>query len=311
MAHLDLARLDLNLLVTLEMLLEERSVTRAAMRLGRTQSAVSHSLKRLRELFDDRLLVQTRTGLDLTPRAAVLQGALQRTLDQVAFTFRGSDDFDPASVQHTFSIGTTDYAQSVLLPGLMARLSTEAPGFTLELRAYRDDIEQALIDGTLDLAIGAVFLQGAGLHESRLFQDRFVVISRADHAALKDGLTLESYVALPHVLIAPRGRPGGFVDDQLAARGLSRRISLRVPTYLAAPQVIAASDLLLTLPERLVPSLQSSAALKAWPLPLPMPSFSMRQVWHERNQDDPCHRYLRQQLSLVGKALPILETSGA
>jgi len=305
MAESHLGAIDLNLLVILDALLEERSVTRAADRVGMTQPAMSHALGRLRKLFDDPLLLRTPRGMVPTARAEALIEPVRRALGELERAVFHRPAFDPLVERRSFSIGAADYAETVLLPPLLEQIGKKAPGIDLMVRVFRaEDMEEDLESGQLDLAITVLQdNEQPAVVQKRLFQERFVCVVRKDHPNVGEALTLEEYVSLSHALISPRGRKGGYVERELAKLGLSRRVALTVPHFLVAPMVVAQSDLVLTLPERLAKIFASMLPLRVVDPPLPVPGFNVSQVWHERQQHDPAHVWLRGLIMEVSRGL--------
>jgi DNA-binding transcriptional LysR family regulator len=298
----DLHGIDLNLLVVLDALLAERHVTRAAARVGLTQSAASHALGRLRDLLDDPLLVRgPRGALVRTPRAEALAPALARALDQVREALRGEPGFDPTTARRTVRIAASDYAELLLLPALLDRVARLAPGVDLWAVPLRDDPVPDLAAGDVDVSIGVWRSRAfpSGFYERRLFDDRFRVVVRGAHPAAQQRLTLARYLALPHLLIAPRGTAGSYVDDALAALGHTRRVAAAVPHFLVAPHVVAATDLVVTLASRIAAVLAEPFGLLSLPPPLELPTFTTSLLWHERAHHDAGQRWLRDQLLAV------------
>ena len=294
--HDDLAGVDLNLVLALDALLAERHVTRAASRLGITQSAASHALARLRDLFDDPLLVRGPKGTMLpTPRASALAPAVHRVLVELSAVLRGDAAFDPATAQHMFRIGTSDYVALVLMPKLVERLGRLAPGVNLRLHNLIDHGDEELAAGALDVVISLPrgSSRPAGSYEKVLFDESFTCIVRKDHPLADARLTLPRYCAAAHLLVAPRGAPGGVVDDALAAIGRSRRIALAVPHFLVVPCLIAGSDLVATLASRVATAFADMLQLVQMPPPLALPKFQVALAWHERTHDDAPQRWLR------------------
>lgn len=300
-----LVALDLNLLLLLDALLHEPHLTRAAAVVGLSQSAASHALARLRAHLVDPLFVRDRARLVPTPRAESLRAPLRHALDALAAALSPPAPFDPATSRRRFTIAAADYAQLVVLPPLVARLSADAPGVDLAARDIGPvPLSDGLAAGDFDLAIGppttvrsrpSARPAAGSLHERRLFSERFVCLVRRDHPRVGKRLDLDTYVELPHAFVAPRGTPGGIVDDVLAERGLSRRVALMVQSFLVAPWAVASSDLVITLAERLARAFQDQvpSALRVLEPPLSLPRFAMHMLWHERQHDDPGHRWLR------------------
>jgi DNA-binding transcriptional LysR family regulator len=280
--------MDLNLLLVLDVLLEERSVTRAAVRLGRTQPAVSRSLARLRQVFADPLFVRVGAQLVPTPRAEAVVAPLKQLLADLEARVLVLERFEPARSQRTFVIAAADYTAAPLLTRLVQAVAQEAPGMQLRfVPAPRDTPE---LVGEVDFVIAPRTQTGA--YRSRpLFVDPFVCILRADHPV--EQLDLERYVALRHLLVAPRGAPGGVVDDALAALGLSRTVSVQIHSFSVAPSVVASTDLVCTLPMSVARRGAEHHALRLLPPPVTLTPTRVPLCWHERWQHDPGHSWLR------------------
>jgi DNA-binding transcriptional LysR family regulator len=295
--------LDLNLLAALDALLEERNVTRAAERLGVTQSAMSHSLARLRALTGDALLVRAGAAMVPTPRAAELAPPIRRALDEIARALAPPAAFDPRTASRKFVLASSDYLELVLLPRLVARLEREAPGIDLRSRRIGDDVVGDLASGAIDVAIMPMPErdQRPGVFARRLFDEKFVCVVRRGHPLAKKKMTLARYAATPHALIAPRGTELGTVDEALARLGMKRRVAVMVPHFLIAPHVVASSDLVLTLAARVADVLAKplKLAVLAPPRELELPGFTMSAMWHERAQNDPGQKWMRALLADV------------
>lgn len=296
MIETHLGGVDLNLLLVLDVLLEERSVTRAAARLDRTQPAVSRSLARLRELLDDPLFVRDRSGLTPTPRAQALAGPLRAALLELEGRVLQARPFDPGSADRTFTLAGADYGEWLLVGPLVTRLARVAPRIRVEAHrvpALRDTLDH-------DIGVGVVSSSGLGSVRTRpLVTDGFVCLVRRDHPRVGQHLDLRTYLDLDHILISPRGTGGGIVDDRLEAAGERRRIAVRLATFLVAPAVVAGTDLLCTLPRRLAHAAVRSLPVRMVEPPIELPPFTLSAVWHERWQHDPGHAWLREQLAAV------------
>jgi len=297
-----LQSIDLNLLPWLLALLEEAHITRAALRVGKTQSALSHALRKLRLVFDDELLVRSGNDMLLTPMAQSLLPELQRMLCDMELLIRPQGPIVDANRRRTFQIATTEMTEFVIMRTLQPRLAAIAPGVQLHTSQTEQrgglTIEQRLRAGEFDLAWMVVFDDAPGIIAQRLYAERLICACRPGHPSLgADGqLTLAHYVEARHALISPRGQPGGFVDDALQAAGLKREITWITSSFLAAPLVASVSDMVLTLPERLARALVASGvALHLCPVPLRLPTFQVSLVYHERFRRDGTHRWLREQ----------------
>lgn len=295
-----LRSIDVNLLVALDALLDERSVTRAAERMGVSQSAMSRTLARLRDLLGDPLLVRTPKGMDRTTVAEDLRRPLSEALGKLDALVTERTTFEPGSATRTFRVEMTDHAAVAVLPRLVPRLLEQAPGIDLELAPRDGDAEQRLQERQIELFVGARIQERPGLFRQILFEEHFVCVIRADHPARDRLHELPCYTALNHVLISPRGSDrGSLVDDALAEQGLHRRVVLRVPHFLVAPLVVASTDLVATVPARVAGALAAAIGLVAVRPPMEVARFTVAQVWHERNHHDHGHRWLRQTVAEV------------
>lgn len=289
----NLRRLDLNLLVTLDVLLSEHNVTRAAERLHYSQPSVSVHLARLREIFDDPLLLPGPRGMRPTARAESLRAPLREALAALELAVAPEHPFDPAVASHTWRIAATDYSESTVLLPALAGLRQAAPGTRV---AVVEMVPASLVRqaerGDIDLAFHTTDGAPDSLHRLPLFTERYVLVGRAGHPRLKRRPTLAQFCALEHVIVSPDG--GGFfgvTDEALAAAGLSRRVALSVPHFLYVAAVVAATDLVAMLPARLV---AGNPALQAADSPVEVPGYEMSMLWHERLHRDPAHQWLRQ-----------------
>lgn len=293
----------LALLPALRLLLEERSVTRAAERAGMSQPAMSRVLARLRRLFGDELLVRGPAGSAPTARALALAEALPAALDEVARVIQ-PPRFDPAAAEARFTIVTVDYVALVLLPAVVARLRREAPGIVLDIRTVGGlDYVEALAQGSADLLIGAKddVEERSGLFRQRLFdEDNVCLVPR--RVGLKS-LTLDAYLALPHAFITVTGRGGGAMDAALGRAGRARKVALRIQNFGAAPWIVAGSDLALILPRRLAQHVAKPAGLAVFELPVDLGTFTLSQVWHARRHKDPAHAWLRDAIAAAARPL--------
>lgn len=296
-AHL--ARTDLNLLVVLAALVAEQNVTRAGKRIGLTQSAMSHALARLRATIEDPVLVRVGGAMVATHRAKTLAAAVDASLASIERAlFAGH--FDPRTSTRTFTIGMSDYAELVLLPRLLARLREDAPGIDLWIVAV-EDVGGALARGAMDLVVAPLRDRDriAGIREEKLFDERFVCTMRRGHPLSRGRLTLARYTSASHVLVAPTGRRGSFVDEALAGLGKSRRVMLGVPHFLVVPHVLRGSDLIVTLAERVAVAYTETHDLVSVAPPVEVPGFAMSQIWHVREDADEGHAWLRSVLAEV------------
>ncbi len=293
-AH-SLANVDLNLLVVLDELLRVRSTTKAARRLGRSQSAVSHALARLRVTFGDRLFVRVGPALRPTTVAEALEPSLRQLLsDAEAILRRSGDTFEVSKLERTFVLGGTDYAEMVVLPRLLPRLRREAPGVSVVTRFFGDDVDRALQAREIDLAYGASLRAISGITVEKVAVVPMTLLLRRGHPALDGRLTPRAYAALEHILITPRGLPGSPVDAALERLGLTRRVILRMPHFASAAAIVAQSDLVVTLPGDFASGLVRRLGLVTRPVPFPVASPTFRLAYNTTYAGDPAHRWFRQ-----------------
>ena len=293
----DLRRIDLNLLVILDALLDERHVSRAAERLAMTQPAVSHALNRLRDLLGDPLLVRTGNQMQLTRRAFELAGPLRKILGDVRRLVLG-DDFDPASAELELRLGMSDYGAWVVLPALLPILRREAPGIHLDVRqASRLGMAEQVASGELDGALGVFPLLPEELRVQRLFEERFVCLCAVDTLAGRQRMDLDDYLAAPHLRVALQQSPAEEIDSHLEKLGRRRQVAATVPHFSVAPGLLAGTDLVLTIAERMLPDDLETHGLASFEAPLQLARFDFVQIWSETSEDDPARRWLRGRLT--------------
>jgi DNA-binding transcriptional LysR family regulator len=293
---MDTKRLDLNLLVTLEALLAEENVTRAAARLHLSQPAVSAQLSRLRDVFDDPLLIPAQRGMTPTAKALELVEPLREALDQVRAAVSTHRAFDPAKARLTVAIAASDYLQAALLQALVLDLRRKAPGVRVALRNLDGaQLAAQMVRGEVDLALMTPQTAPSGLRSRRLFDERFVLIARRNHPRVRRRLTVAQFAALEHVIVSPRG--GSFstpADTALAALGHKRTVVLSAASFLFVPEIVAASDFVALVPERLVRD--RADRLQVLDCPFEVKGFAVAMLWHERNHGHPGQRWVREQV---------------
>jgi len=305
--RVDLADVNLNLLVALDALLHERSVTGAAQRTHVTPSAMSHSLAELRELLGDQLLVRTGRGMALTPRAEALAVPVHRVLLDAQSIVRDGAAFEPDTAARTFVIAAPDFLGTLLAPDIVAAVAREAPGVTIELvPSARRGNAWLLETGELDLALGAIVDETPGIRRVDLCTEGFACAARAAHPTIRGALDLDAYCETPHVLITlgDDTRPT-WIDDELARLGRARRVALRVRHFMAAPLVVARTDLLLTGPSMLIRYFADHVPLQVLAPPIALPTYPEEMYWHERFDADPAHRWLRELVRRIAKPLGV------
>jgi len=296
---MDSKRFDLDLLVTLETLLVEQNVTRAAARLHLSQPAVSAQLNRLRHEFDDPLLIPAQRGMTPTAKAMELLDPLRQALDQVRATVATHKNFDPAKAKLTVAIACTDYLQAAVIKPLVLKLRMRAPGVRVALRNLdMPQLETQMARGDVDLALMTPQAAPLSLRSRHLFDERYVLIGRRKHPRLRNGITVEEFAQLEHVVVSLDG--GGFVtpvDNALTALGHRRNAVLSAASFLFVPEIVSHSDFVALVPERLVRD--RADKLKVMDCPFPVEGFAVGMVWHERSHGHSGQRWIREAIVSV------------
>ena len=288
-----MSRPDLNLLVTLDVLLAEGNVTRAAQRLRLSPSAMSRALARLRETTGDPLLVRAGRGLVPTPRALELREKVSQLVQDGEAVLRPAEKPNLAQLVRTFTLRTSDGFVENFGPELIGRVGREAPGVRLRFVQKLDKDSALLRDGTVDLETGVVGSAiGPEVRAQALFRDRFIGVVRSGHPLAQGEITPSRYAAGRHVLFSRQGIEKGPIDEALQALGLEREIVTVVGGFSTALALARASDLIASVPERHTGNLRTG--MHSFPLPVPTPEITVSLLWHPRLHADPAHRWLRE-----------------
>lgn len=295
MHQVNIKDIDLNLLRSLDALLETESVSKAADLVNLSQPAMSRALNRLQYALKDPLLVRSGRGMVLTPRGEALREPVKDALTRVSHLFK-PQVFDPSKAQDRFRIMAPDYLAQMILPTVLSQVFNVAPYIQIEMENLSATAISEMCEGKISLGFGVVN-DGPVLDNvcaQALFEDRQVCLMRKGHSLSKNGMSLEGYAAASHALLSITGKGGGRVDEVLQDHGLARKIALRITHFLTISKVIAPTDLIITVPELLAQQVMTKE-LKVMPLPkeLRTPSFTVSQIWHERFTEDPAHQWLR------------------
>ncbi|NNH80956.1 LysR family transcriptional regulator [Rhizobium laguerreae] len=283
---------DLNLLVTLDVLLAEGSVARAAQRLRLSPSAMSRALARLRETTGDPLLVRAGRGLVPTPRALELRERVGRIVEDAQAVLRPAEALDLGQLVRTFTLRTSEGFAESFGPDLIARLGRQAPGVRLRFVQKPDKDSAPLRDGTVDLETGVVGgTTGPEVRAQALFRDRFIGVVRLGHPLCEREMTPSLYAAGQHIYVSRRGLDKGPIDDALNALGLERQVATIVSGFSTALALARTSDLIASVPERHTGAVR--AGMHSFPVPVPTPEITVSLLWHPRMDADPAHRWLR------------------
>ncbi|WP_326543391.1 LysR family transcriptional regulator [Pseudorhodoferax sp.] len=297
-------RYDLNLLPVFIALMEERSVTRAAERLGITQPALSNALTRLRALLQDPLFIRERYGMQPTPKAEALAPAVAAALGSLDALVRGQQAFDPATAQQLVTIAPNSYVEYVLVPAIVARLGALAPGIRLRLTPYGADLaETGVVSGATAMVLGRINEPPDNLVVQHLMDDGLACVVRADHPQVGERITRKQYERLRHVNMLPPGRLRAGLFQKLDSAQLKREVAVSVTHFLAIPELVAVTDYCATLPRQICRRLAGDARLKVIPAPVDLGSFPVQMGWHVRYRDDPTHKWLRELVAGVAAEL--------
>lgn len=296
---MNLQSIDLNLLVVFEALMEERNVTRAAKRVGLSQPAMSNALARLRRSFADPLLVRTAAGMAPTPAAQSLIGPVRASLAQLRTAIEDKPAFDPAGSSRAFHLLTNDYAEITLLGRLLGVMRAGSRGIGLRVHRPQNVFQPpsaASLSADFDFAIGffpdALSLEH-GIQSEVLWEENNVCIAGASHPSIRGKLSIRQYANAHHAALFYKPEGPGVIDNLLAQRGLSRRAVLFVPHFNSVPFIVAGTDLIATVPERLAERFRRQLKLQVLPIPFAIPPFRLTLLWHERFRSDPAHEWLR------------------
>lgn len=297
---MDIRKLDLNLLVVLEAIHAEGSLTRAAQRLNLSQPAVSHALARLREALDDPLFLRQGNRMVPTSRTQRLMGPLHEALGLIGEAVTEGERFEPATSRQLFRLGLRDVFEATTLPTLLGQIAREAPGVRLaSVRADRRELETDLADGRLDIALDVLLplSPDSDIRRAPLSHDRLMVVARRGHPAIRRGrLALADYLTAGHLLVSSRRRGPGFEDQELARLGHERQIVLRCQHYFAACRVVESTDHLLTMPAQYAAVANAGLANVLLEMPVELPPLDVYLYWHESRENDPGNRWLREKI---------------
>ncbi len=285
--------MDTKLLAIFDEVYKTRSVSRAGEHLGLPQTSVSLALGRLRKQFGDPLFIRTADGMLPTPHAETLIQPFRQALAILRTATQQQVVFDPPRSERTFRISMTDISHLQFLPGLMNRLNTLAPSIRVEVMRISADTPKQLETGESDLAVGFMPELEAGFYQQRLFNQGFACVVRQDHPRVDRRMTVSLFKREKHVAITAAGTGHDLLERELGRRRVARNVALSLPTLPGLGNLLANTDLIATVPERVAQMLMGIANVKALAPPFPLPTFSIKQHWHERYHQDPANRWLR------------------
>ncbi|MGC1020847.1 LysR substrate-binding domain-containing protein [Pantoea agglomerans] len=295
---------DLNLLPVLLVMMEERNVTRAAERLGITQPALSNALNRLRETLNDPLFIRERYGMRPTPKAEQLAQVVGAALSSIDKVILGQQNFDPLNATRLFTLAPNSYVEFIMMPAIVARLRSCAPGIRLRLTPFGNDVtETGVISGNTDMVLGRIVEPPDNLVVQHLMNEGLACVIRADHPLVGEKLSAEQYEQLKHVNVLPPGRMRAGLYQALEQRGLRRQVAVSVTHFLAVPEMIAVTDYCATLPRLICQHLSRDQRLRIVPAPVDLGTFPVEMGWHARYRDDPAHRWFRTLITETAQSL--------
>ncbi len=304
---MNIERVDLNLLIYLDVLLRERNVTRAADAIGLSQPAMSNGLKRLRELFNDPLLVRTSQGMTPTEKARELQPLVREALQSVDRALQSGDEFDPAEAHRVFRIMVSDYTEATLIPALLARLHREAPHIVLDILAPSDMTFEDVEQGKVDMIINRFDSLPQSFHQVTLWRDTYACVLGRDNPIINH-FTLGTYLAGDHVWVSKTGwgagpgiHPGdsprlGWVDTALKRLGRRRNIRIYTRHYLSAMLMARQKNLIVTVPSKAARVMANEYNMVVRQPPFPIPPIELKMAWSPILQHNPAHRWMRRLL---------------
>jgi DNA-binding transcriptional LysR family regulator len=298
--HSAFRRLDLNLLLAFDALYRHRSVSGAAAELAISASAFSHALARLRQSLNDELFIRQGNRMHPTHRADLLAGPVLDALRILADGLNLWEPFDPQRSERTFVFSATDYTSFALMPALMAQLQREAPAVRLRLlQSERKVSIEALAAGRVDFALGydeEHEALPAGVESLEWLSDDYLVIAASAHPRIAKRLSLDAYLAERHVIATPWNEERGVIDRVLDGMGLARRVALQLPSVLAAPFVVAAGELLMTVPRHAAETLRHAAPIALYPAPFAIPPYTLKLYSHSKYAHSDAHAWMRGRL---------------
>jgi DNA-binding transcriptional LysR family regulator len=293
--YTNLRKLDLNLLIALDVLITESSVTKAAERLEMSQSAMSHALKRLRIILNDDILIRTSREMEVTPYARQISDRVRQILLEIQSSLLEKEAFNPATAKNTFRIAASDYVEATIGINLVQQLTTQAPGIRIRVtNLHKETVMNALDENFIDLIINARLPLKNWHVEQNLYREEFVCVIRSD-AALTE-LSVEDYIRRSHLLVSMRDDFQGAGDEILERQQQSRQVIWSTPHFMAMPFLLANSDCVALLPRRMAQQCAKAMNLKLLPPPIEIEGFTVSMIWHQRNTNRPQHQWLREQI---------------
>lgn len=293
--YTNLRNLDLNLLIALDVLIAEASVTKAAERLNMSQSAMSHALKRLRTILNDDILIRTSNQMEVSPYACELGERIRQILTEIQLTLLEKEAFNPATAQETFRIAASDYVEATIGTHVLQQLTTQAPGIRIRIsNLNKETVMDALDDNRIDLIVNAKLALKSWHVEHSLYREEFVCVLRSDDSLTE--LSVEDYLKRSHLLVSMRDDFQGAGDEILEQQQQSRQVIWSTSHFMAVPFLLANSDCVALLPRRMAQQCAEVMDLKLLSPPIEIKGFTVSMIWHQRNTKRPQHQWLRERI---------------
>ncbi|WP_019508260.1 LysR family transcriptional regulator [Pleurocapsa sp. PCC 7319] len=293
--YTNLRQLDLNLLVALDVLIAEASVTKAAERLNMSQSAMSYSLKRLRAILNDDILIRTAREMEVTPYARQISDRVRQILVEIQSTLLDKETFDPLTTNETFKIAVSDYVEATIGINLLQQVANQTSAIRIRINNLdKETVMDALDENRIDIAINPKLPLKSWHVQENLYREELVCVFRGDDSVSE--ITLADYLERSHILVSLRDDFQGYYDQILQSQQQSRQVVWSTPHFMAVPFLLANSDCMALLPNRMAQQCAKAMNLKILPPPIPIEGFTVSMVWHQRNTNNPAHQWLRQQI---------------
>jgi DNA-binding transcriptional LysR family regulator len=296
----DLRQLDLNLLVALDVLIAEASVTKAAEKLNMSQSAMSYSLKKLRTILNDDLLIRTSKEMEVTPYAQQISDRVRQILLEIQETLLAKETFDPATSQETFKIVLSDYAEATIGIHLLHQIANQAPGIRIRINNLeKETLIDSLDENRIDLAINACLPLKSWHVAENLYQEEFVCVFRGEDSITE--ISLADYLERSHILVSMQDDFQGKSDQILEQQQKSRKVIWSTSHFMVVPFLLNNSDCVALLPKRMAQQCAKAMNLTILPPPIPFEGFTVSMVWHQRNNNNLAHQWLRRQIICIAQ----------